>query len=58
MNKASPNVSESIVIASCDHEDQDPFNELDSRSSISTTDELEDFIHQVSMPNEASCSIS
>ena len=39
-----------LSIASCEHEDQDSFNELDSGPSRSATDELEDLIRQVPMP--------
>ena len=48
----------SLSIASREHEDQDPFDELDSGPSRSATDKLEDLICQVPMPNEARCSIS
>ena len=51
-------LDESLSIASREHEDQDPFDELDSRLSRSATDELEDLICQVPMPNEARCSTS
>ena len=51
-------MDESLSIASCEYEDEDPFDELDSGPSRSATDELEDLIHQVPMPNEARCSIS
>ena len=51
-------LNESLSITSCEHEDQDPFDELDSGQSRSATDELEDLICQVPMPNEARCSIS
>ena len=51
-------MDESLSITSREYEDQDLFDELDSGPSRSATDELEDLIHQVPMPNEARCSIS
>ena len=50
-------LDESLSIASREYEDQDPFDELDSGPSRSATDELEDLIHQVPMPDVPSVSI-
>ena len=39
-----------------EHEDQDPFDELDCTQS-SDDNNLEDLIHQLNMPTEAMCSV-
>ena len=48
-------LNENFSIASRGHEDQDPFDELDSGQS--TDDELEDLIHELNMPAETTCSV-
>ena len=54
----------SFMVATREHEDQDPFGELDSVQCAgddqeqSAQSELEDLIHQLGMPTEARCSAS
>ena len=49
-------LGESFSIVSREHEDQDPFDELDCTES-SDDNNLEDLIRQLNMPAEATCSV-
>ena len=49
-------LGESFSIMSREHEEQDPFDELD-RTESSDDNNLEDLIHQLNMTTEATCSV-
>ena len=46
-------LDENFTLVSLEYEDQDPFGD-----SQSTSDELENLIHQLNMPAETRCSVS
>ena len=48
-------MDDNFAVISREHEAQDPFDERDSIES--TSDELDDLIHQLNMPAETRCSV-
>ena len=48
-------LGESFALVSLEQEDQDPFDELDCTQSSSN--DLEDLIHQLDLPAESTCSV-